>query len=156
MDNSCCGTGQTKRNGCLWKLLFWNSISLHQHIVESTLTCHLFSWFFTNISINSLFIIPHWYHLPAHCSVTWGWMISSKSSSPRRISSRSGRSPCNTACMSAAVLTGCPFTFTMTSPSSMPPLKHREGKWAAWMWGQTNTLRFHLLFCRRVRYDALH
>lgn len=62
------------------------------------------------------------------CTVTWGWMLNSKSSLPRWISNRRGRSPFSASWMSSVVSTGSPFTFTITSPFLNPPLRHRERK----------------------------
>ncbi len=61
-------------------------------------------------------------------TISWGWMLNSKSSLPRRISSRRGWSRCSTSRMSSLVWTGCPFSLTITSPSLIPPLKHRGKK----------------------------
>lgn len=58
----------------------------------------------------------------SYCMMTSGSMLKRRSSLSLRTSSRRAVSSCSASCRSDVVSSGRPFSFTMTSPSLMPPL----------------------------------
>lgn len=60
--------------------------------------------------------------LLGYCIMTSGWMLKSRSSLPLLTSSSRAVSSVSAPCRSAVVSRGRPFSFTMMSPSLIPPL----------------------------------
>lgn len=62
-----------------------------------------------------------------YCIMTSGWMLKSRSSLPLLTSSSRVVSSVSAPCRSAVVSSGRPFSFTMMSPSLIPPLCGEKG-----------------------------
>jgi len=65
-------------------------------------------------------LVPHLSH--CHCIRIRGSMLNSRSSLPRRTSRRRGVSSWIASCSSPVLTNGWPFSFTIISPVSSPPL----------------------------------
>lgn len=65
--------------------------------------------------------------LAVYCMITSGSMLNRRSSLSLLTSSSRAVSSCRASCRSAVVIRGRPFSFTMMSPSLMPPLEKVGG-----------------------------
>lgn len=84
----------------------------------------------SGVSVHSLWFVPAlWQQIECwtarwhHCMMTSGSMLKSRSSLPRRTSSSRAVSSVNASFRSLVLISGWPFSFTMMSPSLIPPLE---------------------------------
>lgn len=63
-----------------------------------------------------------------YCMITSGSMLKSRSSLSLRTSSRRAVSSCSAPCRSAVAIRGRPFSFTIMSPSLIPPLETEKNQ----------------------------
>lgn len=102
--------------------LIWSSYQPVTKVSENETSCFSAEFSPSNTVVQNNLAVDYSCASIIYCMITSGSMLKSRSSLSLLTSSSRAVSSCSAACRSAVVIRGLPFSFTIMSPSLMPPL----------------------------------